>query len=1391
MTRAHRNGAIMKVSVIPCGEVVNESEATAIDRLKCNLQSTPSPHGQRPDDEWILMTNLAFSVTNQFQSDDIDIIAIGPPGVRVIEVKHWSIGWCDANVDLIAKEADKLTLKAKKIGTTLRRVAADLPRVDGTILLTRQPSKVRKIVERGQVRGVSLYSLTQWKNVVGFEEPRVLTPNQIRSLAKEIEPKSAVRLEGSLRRLAGYVNLERQTPKDQRFHRIYRGSHPTRRDKVILHLYDLSAIDEAKAETRARREAEALQRLQLYPWAPRILDSFQDAPGYAGEMYFFTIVDPAAPTLEVRAGDSEWSPSARLLFAREAIRALAELHNAGDADDALVHRNLTPQTILVRYDNKQNTPILTGFDRTRIPSDISVASSNLPESNKHAWTAPEVISQGLGAADQRSDIYSLCVCLSGLFTGMTDVLSTTALEILASGQDLKPDLRSKLTELERSISELLGDSVAPPPAPPARFWTEDQLVRFHGRDYRIVSRLGSGGIGTTFKVVELDHSSQEELGSYVAKIVHDGDIGRRVLKAYSLVRSHLGRQDGLSPIFEVAREWEENQFVSLLGWIDGTPLSEFSGVFPLLAEDQDEPTPESLAIRWLSNLCKALDVLHRNGLTHGDVSPRNMIVAGSSLVLTDYDFVARLGEVVSSPGTLIYCSPERQQKKPSTATDDLFALAASFFHVLFEKEPFRFGGELAKDRGLNWDDVDRRSFPILAGILDRATNRDQVQRFASASEMLQALSSSIEIRDDERQDSQTDQLQCDVESKPGMGKDTPTGGTEPIIRPPSGEEFVGALREQRVKWLKCLLQSYPSSRWGNRETRGLDTDFASETYVPTTLEESLLESIRTAHVRLVILCGNAGDGKTALLQHLALELGLGRHRSGDRILEGTILNGPLVRMNLDGSASWQGKSADELLDDFLAPFQDGPPRENIVHLLAINDGRLLEWIEGLEGRLSRETKLTAKLYELLQGKALEQDSHIRFTSLNQRSLVGGITPERTGIDTQFLERLLDHLYGGRKAQEIWSSCHSCSAKDRCHVSQAAKVFGPDSLPSTIPKDVRQRARKRLFEALQAVHLRGETHITVRELRAVLVYVLFGVHYCDDYHSGEYIDDQGPLPYWDRTFAADSPARQGEVLRELARFDPALESHPQVDRYLLSQPVVDSTRSTPHYSGLTLESARRRAFFEWTDADLRQVLRNMEEPSEALGLARGSHIREFRRVPLIRCANELAKLTGRLCDGISKLEDLPPRAKRSGVPLRITPRTPTETAFWVEKPVENFRLEPVLPPETEGIERLHRQLALIYQYRDGNEERLLLGAELFHLLMELAEGYQLGDVSTDDAFAHLSIFVQRLVREDERELFAWNPMQDEQVYRVAAVVMNTPDGIKQKLQIQKISSEVAP
>jgi serine/threonine protein kinase len=1258
-----------------------------------------------------------------------------------------------------------VTNKARKIGTTLRKIVPQLPHVDGVILLTEEPSKVKRLAGKEE-RGVLFYTLNDWKGAIGFGSSNTLTRTQVTMLGRALEPRSGVAMDGTLRRLAGYVNLELQTPKEERFHRVYKGIHSARQDRVVLHLYDLSAGDEKNAETKAKREYNALHQLQLYAWAPRILDSYQAAPGYTGEMFFFTAVDPAAPCIEERRSDDSWATTARLAFTRSAIRALDELHGTRSDDQPMVHRNLTPKTILVRHDN---SPILTGFERAKIPSDKSVASSGVPDGGWAATVAPEVRAQGLSAADRRSDLYSLSACLIELFQGREDEASRRATEAFAKGLAEKPDERSSLQELEASLSELLGEYVPPPALPPARFWTEEQVVRFRDRDYRIVARLGSGGMGTTFKVLEIDPPTKEDLGTYVAKVGHNAEIGQRVLKAYSLARSHLGRHAALSAIFEVAREWRENDFIALMTWIEGAPLGEFMGIFPLLAEEQQETSGEALALRWLRTMCEALGVLHRNGLIHGDVSPRNMIVSGSDLVLTDYDFVAKIGEIVTAPGTVLYCSPSYQDKRPASPSDDIYALAASFFHVVFEKAPFDYSGVQAKGRGLNWEGVDRAKFSILATFLDRATHSDPEQRFGSVADALLSLKAS----------------QQPAESQTETGEEETKGHELETPPPPDGEaDGRTELHEQQVEWLLSLLQSYPGSRWGNRETRGLDTDFATQTYVETNLEERLYRDILERRVQLVILCGNAGDGKTALLQHLAARLQLGKHSSSERILEGQMDDGLIVCMNLDGSAAWQGRSADELLDEFLEPFQAGPPREDIVHLLAINDGRLLEWIDGAELRKGeKETSLTRELRDLLENEAALPESHIRFISLNQRSLVGGITVDRKHVETRFLERLLDHLYGGKQASTIWAPCQLCSAKDRCEVFRATRIFGPDGLPGLENKEVRSRARQRLFEALQAVHLRGETHITVRELRAALVYILFGIHFCRDYHDESNVP---MLSYWDRAFSPDSPGRQGEVLRELARFDPGLEAHPQIDRYLHSTPSPDSTKTAPSYDQLSLESARRRAYFEWTEEHIKQIA----SEAHALDLARGRHLRLFHNLPLESDPEKQARLCARVCRGISRLEDLPPQAldRLNVVPLRITPRTPTETAFWVEKPLTAFRLEADIPVEAEGVERLHRQASLIYRYRNGTEERLRLGAELFHLLLELSDGYQLGDVSTDDTFAHLSIFVQRLAREDEREMLAWNPMQDDVIYKLSARIEHSQEGAQQRIVLSSLNEE---
>ncbi len=175
----------MRVKIVHCGSLANESERKAIEHLKQRLQSEPG------DEEWILLTNLAFSLTQRLQSDEIDIIVIGPPGVRVIEVKHWSSEWIRSNQLAVGRDADLVTSKARKIGTSLRKHLPDLPHVSGVFLLTQEASKVKRLASE-TTRGVCFHTLDGWKDAVGLCAPATLSFLDVRRLSQFLEPRCRV-----------------------------------------------------------------------------------------------------------------------------------------------------------------------------------------------------------------------------------------------------------------------------------------------------------------------------------------------------------------------------------------------------------------------------------------------------------------------------------------------------------------------------------------------------------------------------------------------------------------------------------------------------------------------------------------------------------------------------------------------------------------------------------------------------------------------------------------------------------------------------------------------------------------------------------------------------------------------------------------------------------------------------------------------------------------------------------------------------------------------------------------------------------------------------------------------------------------------------------------------
>ncbi|HAS50597.1 MAG TPA: hypothetical protein DCS21_02140 [Gammaproteobacteria bacterium] len=1269
------------VRFLPCGEFVNESERIAVERLHSKLQST----GAR----WILLSNLNHSSHPIARSDQIDVVAIGPTGVYVIEIKHWDATYLKHQSFVAEQEAERINAKVKRIAGKLRQ-RFDPGFVSGRLLLTRGELRF-EIGKRPVLRGVAVFGLLEWRELLDVAGAARLTPEWIEQAAKQLEPAVKVALHGELRAFAGLINLERLPEQSDAFHRVYRGQHPTRRDRVILHLYDLSASQEKQALEMARREFETLQRWQKSPYVPSLLDSFQEVDGYPGELYFFSLVDPAAPTLAQRAQDNAWDFPARLAYAQEALLALDGFHQPDDpAQGYLLHRGITPASLRVRHNGR---PLFTDFRLSRLAEAQSISATPVDFGAMTSFAAPELVTGGLAAASPQSDIYALCATLATLFA-VDDPRAGRARAILARGCSNLPGERSTLLELATALGELQGIAPPAPDLPAPEYWDEDTVVAFQNSRYKIISRLGQGGIGQTFKVVELDAHSDERFGAYVAKVVRHQEDGEAALRAYRKVRAHT-THPGLSVIHEIAPQWQANGFVALMKWVEGMPLQDLHGVLPLHAEDLGESSAEALAGRWLIALCEGLGELHRHGLAHGDVSPRNIIVQGGAVVLTDYDKVTVIGGL-SRGGTPGYASPGVQSGSALHPADDVYALAASFFSVLYDREPFPNDPE----NGLNWMGV--AGYERLRPFLERATHPRPEERFADAFVARRCLREGLaEIVDF-------------AEAAPGS--------TEPLPLTPN-----------IAPWLQQLLSAYPGSRHGGTETRGLDSAFAVATYVETRLDQALFDVIQSGQIALIILFGNAGDGKTAFLQHLARRLGVKDVHSSRRVWEYRLADGRMLRVNLDGSAAWQGRSANDLLDEFFRPFQQSDYSRQNVHIVAINSGKLLEWIESHD----EATYLTTQLRQVLLNTDAPYDPGFRLIDLNQRSLVGGVADGQVG--TAFLDALLDRLLG--VDHDPWQPCLTCSAQQRCTAWHSVKTL----------RDVERgpRLRARLTDALQACHQRGEVHITARELRAALVYILFGVHDCTELHNDP---DLRPPHYAERAFDAHAEQRQGELLAELVRFDPALETHPALDRQLL--------KDAPVFSRNRLAAARRQAYFE---------------RFEGMALADGRHLNRFRNAPLLS-AVERAAMCRDLCLGMARLEDLPPvafapQALERGVPLRMTPRTPIESAYWVVKSWDRFELDAPLPQTTEGLEVLHTHLRLKYRYKGGDVATLLINLELFQRLLELKAGVQISGIAQEGVFANLKIFTQRLAQEDARELYGWNPAEEERIFRVFVELRN--------------------
>ncbi|MGI8728743.1 MAG: serine/threonine-protein kinase, partial [Solirubrobacteraceae bacterium] len=221
------------------------------------------------------------------------------------------------------------------------------------------------------------------------------------------------------------------------------------------------------------------------------------------------------------------------------------------------------------------------------------------------------------------------------------------------------------------------------PAPPA---PAGELVLDR---YRIVRRLGAGGMGVVFLAVDERLQREVAVKRIAVELDPDGRGEREALAAARL--SHAG----IVSLYESGRDDDAVYLVSEL--VRGRTLAAL--IEAGAVSDRD-------IARIGVTLCEALEHAHRRGVVHRDVKPSNILCpepwheGTPAAKLTDFgiammadgDVLTRTGDII---GTLAYMAPEQARGAGVTGVSDVYALGVVLYEGLAGVNPIRAGNPAA------------------------------------------------------------------------------------------------------------------------------------------------------------------------------------------------------------------------------------------------------------------------------------------------------------------------------------------------------------------------------------------------------------------------------------------------------------------------------------------------------------------------------------------------------------------------------------------------------------------------------------------------------------------------------------------------------------------------
>jgi len=218
---------------------------------------------------------------------------------------------------------------------------------------------------------------------------------------------------------------------------------------VVKHLLPEALTTDPTLRTRVIREGEALRQLD-HPNIVKLLDTFEALGVYHLVLEYID----GGSLAKMIEGYGALPYNRALGIAVEVVDALARAHHL-----RIIHRDIKPSNILIM---SSGTPKLTDFGTALLKNRERLTAGDAMPGGTVEWAAPEVLSGG--AADERSDIWSLGLVLYVMLSGQHPFQSTHLTETLSNIFSAEPvPLTTLRNDIPESMDELIRKMLSKEP----------------------------------------------------------------------------------------------------------------------------------------------------------------------------------------------------------------------------------------------------------------------------------------------------------------------------------------------------------------------------------------------------------------------------------------------------------------------------------------------------------------------------------------------------------------------------------------------------------------------------------------------------------------------------------------------------------------------------------------------------------------------------------------------------------------------------------------------------------------------------------------------------------------------------------------------------------------